>query len=283
MNPLIVSAKVWHPCGAECLIQFNGQKPPIESLPAFLAHLRSQGWLTADPKAKAAGGITRTEVASVSRRATIQNGKTIDIIDFYSPAPNLKHKVATLYLDSSARIDGFVKFSGLQPDKIILNPGQAAIQQGTPAAASYILPCKPFIIVTEPNPSYDPVKAEAAKAPNSAPYKTSPSRFVRFEPIDSDGQQQESRQQQSQPERSQQGPANGIIDARSFAKLLADKGLTFQVALQRIDKSRGTMLSKSAKSVGDIPDEILKSFVVWLNSQPNVQARPDANHGGIRF
>lgn len=301
-NVMTVFAKVWHPCGAECLIQFDGQLPPIQSMPAFLDHLRKQGWLTANPNAPASGGgMRRIEVASVSRRATVQNGKTIDIIDFYSSSPNMKHKAATLYLDRAERINGFSQFSGLRPEQVPLNPGQAAIQQGTPAAPQFIIPCKPLVVVVEPNPVYSQAKADAAKAPGAAPYKTSPVQFVRFEavgqpPSGVNSDRRVEQQPGSGPRPAQSGPVNGVIADPDFRKLLNAKGWTWNYAMQQIDKNNGTTYAASAKTAGDIHPEILRGLVDHLNRLPNKQQRPHepasygntqpddrADHGEIPF
>lgn len=125
-------------------------------------------------------GEQREEVGFVLRMERENQDRTVTpMIQLYSSNPAESYKFLTIYLNNDDRVADFERASGLQLAKMGIMPGMAAPQRGKDRTADkLIVTVRPFPVIYEANPAYDPELAKAST--NANPYKVPKRVFIRW-------------------------------------------------------------------------------------------------------
>lgn len=164
MNENTASAfvRVYHHSGLQVSVPLTiGTLLSVEEaalLSASVDNLLAAGWLVDAPGLEE--GETKELIGWVCRRAKVNDdGSETPMVDLYVDNEKMTFKILTVYLNNDDDVKSFESVSGLTLDKLPLFEGDNAPERGTPKAQKYVIrAARPFGVIHEPNPAYDPEK-----------------------------------------------------------------------------------------------------------------------------
>lgn len=164
MNENTASAfvRVYHKSGLQVSVPLTiGTLLSVEEaalLSASVDNLLAAGWLVDAPGLEE--GETKELIGWVCRRAKVNDdGSETPMVDLYVDNEKMTFKILTVYLNTREEAAAFEAVSGLHLGKLPLFEGDNAPERGTPKAQKYVVrAARPFGVIHEPNPAYDPEK-----------------------------------------------------------------------------------------------------------------------------
>jgi len=167
------ATRVWHPSGLQLTVSVplncNSIKDfgdaEAQSINAFVETLLRNGLRISAPGVEA-GEEIETVGLMCRRSGHNNNGDEIAVIDLYPDTdnPEVKYKMATLYLDSDEDVASFEAGSGVRLNQIPFYEGSKPLDKDDRMAAKYLYAPNPKPrIVMKANPKYNPEETDPSK------------------------------------------------------------------------------------------------------------------------
>lgn len=286
-EPPAGTVRVYHPSGIPVSLPVPTSRTAKVDYRAALDHVSAAlaaGWLVAPPGQQA--GEERETVGYVVR--SCQEGKggiVVPVVDLYDAKANHSFTFLRVYLDTEQDIAAFEAASGLSLNAMPEYTATGRVERGKAITAKYVVqPRKPFGVVIEANPKYDPDETDVSK-------KKPKWKFVRWvdqvpSPLPQgrgEGKPPDPAEEQRERDSLDDIARQRIAESRSMKDLMAvwddtppdvrDRVLAdfSKRKLQFVPLDRPTLLARvqeAAKELGQQPAELLLKFSHALKLDP---------------